>query len=359
MNASSNNPYRFIRNTWYVAGFSQEFEKRALKGMVIAQQPIVMWRNDHGHVNAFDNRCVHKRFPLSEGKLLDNGTLQCAYHGLCYDTKGVCVDVPSHPGEQIPSHAKLRRYPVIEQDGVVWLWAGDESRAKGVRPPSTPEIAGDEEWEAAVSEPMTVPANYLLLIENLLDVTHFYPLHDGNVGDRVSAEIPIEFNEGDDDGNYFVETIRKVSNYQQPPFLKEWFGYDVVDRIHTHRMASPGLTRVEMRVAPPGKLGGEHDRSYVVYHTHTPINERSHVWRWTLSMNGRRQSDVPGLSVVQKAAQMFPKVVAQDLWALEKQQEMFEIPDGNYNELFLTPDFALRRARGIFLSMMNKEASFN
>ena len=30
---------------------------------------------------------------------------------------------------------------------------------------------------------MDVLANYPLLIENLLDITHFYPLHAGNIGD--------------------------------------------------------------------------------------------------------------------------------------------------------------------------------
>ena len=46
-----------------------------------------------------------------------------------------------------------------------------------------------------------MPANYLLLIENLLDITHFYPLHDGNIGDLANSKIPIEFIEQEVDGN--------------------------------------------------------------------------------------------------------------------------------------------------------------
>ena len=52
---------------------------------------------------------------------------------------------------------------------------------------------------------------------------------------------------------------------------------------------------------------------------------------------------------------MFPNVVEEDLWALEKQQKMFEFADEGYNELFLKPDKALRRARQIFLQMMREE----
>lgn len=354
MERVDNSPYGVIRNTWYVAGFSGEFEPLVLNGQVIANKPVVIWRDREGDVVAFDNRCVHKRFPLSEGKLLPDGTLQCAYHGLCYNKKGECIDVPSHPGREIPRHARLNRYPVVERDGVVWIWVGDVERMNGTQPPTTPEIGGGQ-WEVATSEPMRVPANYLLLIENLLDVTHFYPLHDGNVGDREAAEIPIEFDEGREDGNEYIVTTREVSNYRQPPFLVDWLGYEVVDRVHTHKMVSPATTRVEMRVAPPGELGTGSERGYVIYHTHTPIDHRSHVWRWTLSMKGSRPSDEEGVSAVQKAARMFPEVVAQDLWALEKQQEMFEIPDGGYSELFLTPDFALRRARKIFVDLIDKE----
>ena len=38
---------------------------------------------------------------------------------------------------------------------------------------------------------------------------------------------------------------------------------------------------------------------------------------------------------------------AQDRWALEKQQQMFDYPDDGYTEVFLRPDIALRRAREI------------
>jgi len=57
--------------------------------------------------------------------------------------------------------------------------------------------------------------------------------------------------EGDEDGNRYVKTIRRVQNYKQPPYHVDWFHYDTVDREHTHCMQSPGFTRVVMRNAPP------------------------------------------------------------------------------------------------------------
>ena len=198
--------------------------------------------------------------------------------------------------------------------------------------------------------------SYLLLIENLLDITHFYPLHDGNIGDMANSRIPVEFEEGEVDGNKYVKTIRKVENYRQPPMLADWFGYDVVDRHHTHCMVSPGLTRVVMRVAPPGELGSDRERGYVLVHTHTPVDERSHIWRWCVSCKKDHMSGGdPTISVTKRFAETFPAVAKEDLWALEQQQQMFDYPDDEHFELFLKPDRALRRARKIFVEMLRAE----
>ena len=198
-------PYKYVRNCWYVAGLSYEFKTNTVTGHTIAGRSIVIWRTKEGEVLAFDNRCAHKRFPLSEGRLMEDGTLECAYHGLRYNQKGKCVLIPSQPGGEIPKQAKTNPFPIIEQDGMVWIWPGDPTRCKDRDPPRTPEV-GDQAWESIDSGPMDIPANYLLLIENLLDITHFYPLHDGNIGDRENSNIPVQHEEGEIDGNRYVKT---------------------------------------------------------------------------------------------------------------------------------------------------------
>ena len=348
--------FEYVKDCWYPIGFSAEFPEGKLQGHKIANQPIVMWRSDKGEVVAFDDRCCHKRFPLSESKLLDSGRLECAYHGLCYDTSGKCIAIPSQPDKAIPPQVRLSVIPVAEQDGVVWVWPGKPENAYTVPPPRTPEIVDSTNLTIGSPEPLRVPANYLLLIENLLDITHFYPLHDGNIGDKENSRIPAEFEEGESEGQTYVKTTRRVDHYRQPPYLKEWFLYDDVERIHTHCMVSPGLTRVVMRVAPPGKLGTEAERGYTLLHLHMPVDERNLIWRWSVSCkNWHRTLSDPTMPTAQKVAEMFPEVVAQDQWALERQQKMMEYPDNGYSELFLKTDKALRRARQILMAQQRKE----
>ena len=351
---------KYPKDCWYVVGMSDEFEKEELKNRVVAGSSIVIWRTKEGKVVAFDNRCCHKRFPLSESRLLDNGLLECAYHGLCYDDSGKCVKIPSVPDKPIPERAKLRPVKVIEQDTLVWVWVGNPERAHLFTPPRTPEIA-DKEWSSVHSEVIRVPANFLLIIENLLDITHFYPLHEGNIGDYANSLLPIDIEEGEEGGYQYVRTVRNAKNYKQPPFFIDWFHFDNVDRSHTHCMVTPALTRVELKIGPTGKFGsglggGGTDRGYILFHTHTPIDNVQSDWRWYVCCPADHKSlGDPTKRTVDRIAEMFPSVVDEDKWALERQQKMIEIPDEGYTELFLHSDTGLRRARQIISQMIREE----
>jgi phenylpropionate dioxygenase-like ring-hydroxylating dioxygenase large terminal subunit len=333
----------FVENTWYVAGRSQEFAVDDPAGRVIAGRPVLIWRTRERTVGAFDDRCVHKRMPLSEGRVLADGLLECAYHGFCYDAAGKCQRIPSQLDRPIPTRAKLTALPLVEQDGLVWVWPGDPAKIGAVQPPRTPELAGAE-WETHMFDPRLVPANYMLLIENLMDITHFYPLHDGNIGDIEQSKIPFELVEEALNGVQTVKTIRRAQNYHQPPFMADWFGYPVVDRWHTHHMMGPGLTRVELRCAPPGKLGVASDeRGYVIHHSHTPIDGTNHTWRLWVSTRSKK--------LTESIAANFPQVMEEDRWALELQQRNFEYPEDGYHEVYLRSDKALLRCRKVLEEM--------
>jgi len=87
-----------------------------------------------------------------------------------------------------------------------------------------------------------------------------------------------------------------------------------------------------------------------------PVDERNLVWRWNVSCkNWHTTLSDANMPTAKKVAEMFPAVVAQDQWALERQQRMMEYPDDGYSELFLKTDKALRRARQILVGLQRKE----
>jgi vanillate O-demethylase monooxygenase subunit len=115
-----------------------------------------------------------------------------------------------------------------------------------------------------------------------------------------------------------------------------------------------------MRVWPAGRHGDKNaERGYIIVHTHTPVDRRNHVWRLIINMPaGQRCKSDPTRSAVERFMETFPAVIAEDRWALEKQQAMFDYPDDGYREVFLRPDRALRRAREILIGLEEAERSF-
>src|SRR5260370_33449122 len=110
-----------VRNAWYVAGLSHEFPPQQLQGQVIAEKPLVMWRTAAGGVVAFDERCCHKRVPLSQGRLIESDLLECPDHGLCYRAPGPCARGPPPPDGPIPPQAPTPPFPGLEPARLGWV----------------------------------------------------------------------------------------------------------------------------------------------------------------------------------------------------------------------------------------------
>lgn len=118
----------FARNQWYVAAYSQEVG-RELLGRTILGETLVLYRTEEdGTPVVLHDRCVHRRYPLSEAPTrLDGDRIVCGYHGFTYDTTGACVYVPGQ--KRVPRTARVASYPVVEQDSLIWVWIGDPALA--------------------------------------------------------------------------------------------------------------------------------------------------------------------------------------------------------------------------------------
>ena len=79
----------FIRDCWYVAGWSGDFT-HALTPLRILDEPSVVFRTEAGVPAALEDACPHRKLPLSKGRLT-GGTVECGYHGLTFDCSGACV----------------------------------------------------------------------------------------------------------------------------------------------------------------------------------------------------------------------------------------------------------------------------
>ena len=173
----------FPLNSWYVAANSAEVTRQLLARRMF-DTPVVLYRTEGGTVAALRDRCAHRAYPLSKGRL-DGDRVICGYHGFEYDSAGQCVRVPSQA--QVPFGAAVQSFPVRDDGTFVWIWAGEPSLADLRRPPAVPWLA-DPSW-STFGDQDDVAADYLLLHETFADVTHV-PFIDPDVTPLVLKTTP-------------------------------------------------------------------------------------------------------------------------------------------------------------------------
>lgn len=172
----------FLRNCWYVAGWSQHFPPERPVARTMLGDPIVLYRKEDGGIAALEDRCCHRLAPLSRGRV-EGDDLRCMYHGLKFAPSGSCVEIPGQ--SVVPPHARVRAYPAAEQDCWVWLWMGDPALADTASIPCALKHA-DPAWWMQTGE-LAYEANYQYINDNLLDLSHLSYVHENTLGRNSMA----------------------------------------------------------------------------------------------------------------------------------------------------------------------------
>ena len=175
----------FLKNYWYVAAWDHEVGREPTARMILGE-PIVMYRTEDGRAVAFEDRCCHRRAPLSFGRVTGDN-LQCGYHGMVYGPDGKVIAIPGQT--QIPPGSAVRTYPLVERWQFLWIWMGDPAEADESEIPEL-HWHDDPDW-TYVGGYLQVDAHYQLLVDNLLDLTHETFLHASTIGNEHVANTPL------------------------------------------------------------------------------------------------------------------------------------------------------------------------
>jgi phenylpropionate dioxygenase-like ring-hydroxylating dioxygenase large terminal subunit len=173
----------FLRNCWYAAGWSRDFDAETLYALNILSEPIVVYRTADGAPVALQDRCCHRFAPLSMGRL-EGENLRCMYHGLKFAPSGRCVEIPGET--KIPPQVKVRSYLTRDKHSIAWIWMGDPARADTALIPNFVGV-DDPQWAMRPGR-MDYKANYALINENLLDLSHIAFLHSRSLGAALTPE---------------------------------------------------------------------------------------------------------------------------------------------------------------------------
>lgn len=191
-----------VPDGWWPVAHSEEVghHPRAFR---LAGQDLAIYRDLSGAVRAVADRCPHRRLPLSMGRLTEDGSIQCPYHGWCFDgATGRCTAIPNlSADERIPNGIRVKAFSAAENiaeligyglrtnklappvgpptgeepdegttmydaavaDGLVFVWTGGESPTAMTGPSSAPPPRTSATGTFDVRAPYTAVGDAILL----------------------------------------------------------------------------------------------------------------------------------------------------------------------------------------------------
>ena len=300
---------RWPLNAWYHAAWIHEIKGEKPLARTLLNEDVVLFRDVNGEAQALEDRCCHRATPLRLGDVVTEG-LQCGYHGMIFNGAGKCVKIPGQ--EKIPPYAKVRSFPIIERQEIVWIWMGDPALADEAK------LIVDFPWNDDHEKWPHIHDMY-----HLMDLTHIPYIHRNTIGGgdqqgQVDATMDITTR---DTGVHYMRWMEKIL---PPPTYVKGAGFKdgtLVDRWQEFEYVVPA-TVVQWVGALEAGRGARENRNQPggfnirIYHGVTPKTESSCYYFWT-PLNGYKPKE-------KEATQLLHKEIAltfnEDIEFLESQQ---------------------------------------
>ena len=173
---------------WHPVALATEVGAAPL-AVQLLDQPLVLWRDAAGAVQAWADRCPHRGAALSLGRVrhdLGPSQLECPYHGWRFNAAGQAVAVPALPDFVPPASHCTTVHACTERHGLVWVRLAAQGEA------ALPAFAAEDEprLRKLSCGPYDVATSAPRIVENFLDMAHFGFVHEHWLGDRAHTAVP-------------------------------------------------------------------------------------------------------------------------------------------------------------------------
>ncbi|MDG2475247.1 MAG: Rieske 2Fe-2S domain-containing protein [Paracoccaceae bacterium] len=142
---------------WFPVASTSDLPYRHIFQAQLLGREYAIWRADDGHVNIWENRCLHRGVRLSIG-INEGSELKCQYHGWRYANRTAgCTYIPAHPADAPARTICNNTYQSQEKYGMIWTCETPDG--------TVPEIEGFGSY--TVLRPIPINSSYKT-IENFL-----------------------------------------------------------------------------------------------------------------------------------------------------------------------------------------------
>ena len=163
---------------WFPAEYARKLRSKPRR-VWVAGEAIALFRDHQGHAHALIDRCPHRGVALSLGRVLEDGCLECPFHGWRFDGEGACTKVPLNP-EAKRERLSAQALPVVERGGMIWLYTGLALPSGDQGPHVAPTLErGDLRRR---HHEVVFAAHWTRAMENMLDTPHLPWVHRRTIG---------------------------------------------------------------------------------------------------------------------------------------------------------------------------------
>jgi len=165
----------FLTDCWHFAALSSDLRPGKPTRLELMGEPVMLGRGRGGRLFALKDVCPHRAAPLSAGRFrseADAETIECPYHGWRFAADGTCAAIPSLTADQAMdiSRIRVRRYPVAERQGLVFVWVGADPGGEPDHPP--PDFPGVVGGRPKLVDRIVFDAHIDQAVVGLMDPAH-------------------------------------------------------------------------------------------------------------------------------------------------------------------------------------------
>ncbi len=195
-----------VKEAWYPVAYLDDLDKTKPTTFTLLEIDLVIWWDSNSQSwRAFADQCPHRLASLSEGRINEQGLLECPYHGWSFSGSGNCEHIPQQAADSqghTSKRACAKSYPTQTAQGLLFVYPGDATLANQVAVPIVDPIEESPEKWVCMDLFRDLPYDALTLLENVLDVSHVPYTHHRTVSKRSNAG-PVELKVTQSDKNGF------------------------------------------------------------------------------------------------------------------------------------------------------------
>lgn len=176
--------FDMFRDQWTPITFTKAVPRNKPVRVRAAGEDVALFRDAEGRLGALIDRCPHRGVALSLGRVTEEGTLECPFHGWKFERDGACAKVPfcdlsAEKRERLGAIS----VPVREIAGMVWIFTGEDPAGSE---PDVPTSLTEPGWSHfQFAEEWTT--HWTRAMENMLDYPHLPYVHQRSIGRELRA----------------------------------------------------------------------------------------------------------------------------------------------------------------------------